>query len=290
MTPINQTRYSPLRSTFKVIIALISVLTCACSNPTPQEREHENYEQIASTLKDEKEVGRHMAAKLAGAFGVSDQATALKYLNLVGATVASQSTRPEITYHFGILISPEINAFATPGGYIFVTTTLLKTVRTESELAGILGHEIAHVTENHMSEAIMPKREVSASETLTRLLSRGGSDLGYSLGKVVNAGLDLLLETGLGPEKESDADSVGTTFALSAGYSPQALYEFLSFLEKQNGSVTLSKTHPPFPLRLKNLRKFLAKNRVPLNSHSKNPEILATRFLKNLIGLRSSER
>jgi Zn-dependent protease with chaperone function len=91
-------------------------------------------------------------------------------------------------------------------------------------------------------------------------MSRGASDIGFSLGKIVNAGMDLLLEKGLGPEKESEADSVGMTFALSAGYSGAALLEYLAFLSEQSGTVKVSKTHPPFPERIERLRSYMSKS------------------------------
>ncbi len=248
-------------SSFLKCSAVVAALALnACSTPTAEEKQHDRYEQLSTSLKDEKEVGRQMAAKLAGSFGLYNNPGVSKYVSLVGLTVAAQSSRPEITYRFIVLKSEEVNALATPGGYIFVTTGLLKSLRSESELAGILGHEIAHVTERHMYTAIAPKREVSAAETLTRLMSRGASDIGFSLGKIVNAGMDLLLETGLGPEKESEADAVGITFAMSAGYLPGSLLEYLRYLAGQNSTVKVSKTHPPFPQRIASLVAYLEKN------------------------------
>lgn len=248
-------------SSFLKCSAIVAALALnTCSTPTPEEKQHERYEQLSISLKDEREVGRQMAAKLAGSFGLYNNPSVSKYVSLVGLTVAAQSSRPEITYHFAVLKSEEVNALATPGGYVFVTTGLLKSLRSESELAGILGHEIAHITERHMYTAIAPKREVSAAETLTRLMSRGASDIGFSLGKIVNAGMELLLETGLGPEKESEADAVGITFALSAGYLPDSLLEYLRYLAGQNSTLKVSKTHPPFPQRIASLVTYLEKN------------------------------
>ncbi|MEO5971457.1 MAG: M48 family metalloprotease [Bdellovibrionia bacterium] len=262
----------------RCFIALSALLGNACATPTAEEKQHEQYEQLSTSLKDEKEVGRQMAAKLIGSMGLYDNPDVSKYVSLVGLTVAAQSSRPEITYHFGILKSDEVNALATPGGYIFVTTGLLKSLRSESELAGILGHEIAHVTERHMYSEIMPKRQVSAAETMTRLLSRGASDIGFSLGKIVNAGMDLLLEKGLGPEKESEADSVGIAFAMSAGYSANSLLEYLRYLADQTSGVRVSKTHPPFPERITNLLNYMQKNGIYAKSRRKSSALLQGRF------------
>lgn len=77
-----------------------------------------------------------------------------RYINLVGKTIAEVSDRPTLNYHFAILNSQEQNAFAAPGGYIFITVGLLKTLKNEAELGGVLAHEIAHVTKQHMLETI----------------------------------------------------------------------------------------------------------------------------------------
>jgi predicted Zn-dependent protease len=250
-----------LRS-FQGLALLLGWLLAACS--TPEDRRQLEQERFAREVTDEKAVGRMMAAKLAGHFGYdySDEAL-IKYLNLVGQTIAARGNRSELAFRFGILKSEEINAFATPAGYVFVTIPLLREVRSESELAGILAHEVAHVTERHMYKEIAPKRDVSAGETLTRILSRGGSDLGLSIGKVVNSGMEMLLEKGLGEEKESAADQAGVLLAASAGYDPMALLDFLSRLQTRAASVAavkLSKTHPPFPKRIRELSEFVEKN------------------------------
>lgn len=266
--------------TFSQVLS-ICVCMCACSsapvtNGQPnfenkqQDRDRDKdkdkdkdqiSEQLVQDLKDEQDVGRQMAAKLAGTMGVFDSDEKLtRYLNLVGRTVAERANRPEISYHFALLKTEDINAFATPGGYVFVTMGLLHLLASESELAGILGHEIAHITEKHMYKEIMPKRNISAGETITRILSRGRSDLGFSIGKIVNNGLAILLEKGLGPEKEQEADSDGIMFASAAGYEPLALEQFLKRLAARSTPDKLSKTHPPFPERLRVLHEFILKN------------------------------
>lgn len=254
---------------FTVILYFIGLTGCS----TPEQIQKNDDQKFAQEVMDEITVGRLMAAKLAGHLGYDDSDPSLiTYLNLVGSAVATQGNRPEIVFHFGILKSQEINAFATPGGYIFLTRPLLNELKSESELAGVLGHEIAHVTEKHMYKEIAPKRTVSTGEMITRILSRGGSDLGFSLGKIVNSGLEILLETGLGEEKEISADQAGSLLAYSVGYDPQALLNFLIRLENHSSTVKLSKTHPPFPKRLQDLRSFLLKNGFILNSFLEPPE------------------
>lgn len=274
-------------SLFPLILALsLSLSACATTEREKKEMEQEN---MVRSLKEENEVGRQMAAKLAGTVGLHEGDDALlKYINLVGKTVAMQANRPEIAFRFAVLKDEEINAFATPGGYIFVTKGLLRQVRNEAELAGILGHEVAHVTERHMYKAIMPKREVDASETFARMLSRGGSDIGHSIGKIVNSGMDILLQKGLGQEKEHEADSVGIVYSMAAGYDPSALYGFLTRLEQDASSVKVSKTHPPFPQRLKDLKAFMDSNGMVITKKA-DTEMLNARYKQAVLKLQQSK-
>ena len=275
-----------LSTAFVLIFLLLAGAGCA----TEEERHEVAAERFANQVKEERDVGRAMAAKLAGTLGVDDSSPALThYVDLVGHTLSIKANRPELAYHFAILKPEEANAFATPGGYIFVTRGVLKSVRNESELAGILGHEITHVTEKHMYKAIMPDRDVSVGETATRLLSRGGSDFGASLGKYVNAGLDILLEKGLGQEKEQEADTGGVLLAASAGYDPGALYQVLERLSKADSAVKVSKTHPPFPERLKALQTFLARNGFKPGAFKADARALDARFKASMASLTGSK-
>ena len=271
-------------------LAAFSITACS-SSPTAQEAaassDRENHERLAEDLRQEKEVGHEMATKLAGHFGLYEGAqrsreqsndTFMRYLNLVGQTVAARSSRAEITYHFGILKDEEINAFATPGGYVFVTIGLLRTLQSESELAAVLGHEIAHVTQKHMYNQIAPKREVTAGETMTRVLSRGGSDVGLSVTKLVNQGMEILLEKGLGQEKEDEADEIGLTYAVAAGYDPSALRDYLTRLQSHSGTYSIAKTHPPFPERIQSLNAFMDANGMVPGQFKASKKLLAARF------------
>ena len=174
---------------------------------------------------------------------------------------------------------------STPGGYVFVTIGLLRQLRSESELAAVLGHEIAHVTERHMYKAILPKREIGAGETVTRFLSRGGSDFGRTLGEAVNKGLDLLLERGLGQEKEEEADDLGVMLASSAGYESGSLYQYLQRISKAEHSIKLSKTHPPFPERLRSLNDFMNANGLVSTEMKADLGVLEKRFKAGMSAL-----
>jgi beta-barrel assembly-enhancing protease len=261
----------------------------ACSHAETQRDEMQKL-ALAKELTDELEVGRGMAAKLIGHFGLYEkEPQVLKYVRLIGLTVAQQSSRSEIDYKFGILDTDEINAYAVPGGFIFLTKGLLAQVQTESELAAILGHEIAHVTEKHMYHAVSPKREETGSDTVVRVMSRGRSSLGASILRMVNQGMEILLEKGIDHEKEMEADQVGTMYALAAGYHPLALHHFLkrTHSPQSDSHEKLSKTHPPIQARLEKLENFYQENGIEASLMRGSPQLLQKRFQK-IMGQRES--
>ncbi len=293
---------SSLRATLALMLATTLIGGASCSSAptgkgirkhpetqaTPPEDPEVAREALAREVNDEVTVGRGISAKLLGHFGLyKNDPEALEYVNLLGQTLALQSGRPELKFTFSILNSDQINAFAAPGGFIFVTKGLLRTVRNESELAVALGHEIAHINEKHMYKDIMPKREVSATETFARILSRGRGDLGASITKIVGAGMKMLVEEGLGAEKEASADEAGVQYALAAGYNPHDLVQLLTRMESEMTGVKLTKTHPPFPARISGLSQFLAKNGFE-NRLQGDSSVMASRFDKALAKLRKT--
>nr|MBA3967167.1 M48 family metalloprotease [Nitrospirales bacterium] len=122
-----------------------------------------------------------------------------RYVNLVGKTVAEVSDRPTLTYHFAILNSQEQNAFAAPGGYIFITVGLLKTLKNEAELAGVLAHEIAHVTQKHMLETIRRGALMGSVSELTLTAMKRDPAMFSS---VIDEMTNLLFTKGLDKDKE----------------------------------------------------------------------------------------
>ena len=140
-----------------------------------------------------------------------------RYVNLVGKTVAEFSDRPTLEYHFAILNSQEQNAFAAPGGYIFITVGLLKTLKNETELAGVLAHEIAHVTKQHMLETIRRGAVLGSVSELTLTAMKQNPEM---FSNVIDQMTEVLFTKGLDKEKEFEADVVGVEYAYRA---PRAL-------------------------------------------------------------------
>src|SRR5512142_2756101 len=115
---------------------------------------------------EEIAIGRQIAGDLLGAAPLVKDARLQKYVNQVGEWVASQSERPDLPWHFGVIESEDVNAFAAPGGYIFVTKGLYRLLQNEADLAGVLGHEIGHVVKQHHLKILQQSKLVEAGGNL----------------------------------------------------------------------------------------------------------------------------
>jgi len=218
--------------------------------------------KASTNLNEDQEVelGKEVAGQLISRYGFLKNEKKLRYLAMVGQTVSRRSTRPELPYHFGILKTSEINAWATPGGYIFVTEGLLSFLKNESELAGVLAHEISHVTQKHILKAMKKANFVEA-----------GSNLAEATGKDLSAYTSFsdfsmkLLENGLSRDDELEADRVGTTFLAKTGYDINGLRHTVERLENQSTTSALahfSQTHPLPKERLEVIDKAIQKQKM----------------------------
>jgi beta-barrel assembly-enhancing protease len=259
--------------------------------------QEENLDALAIELRDEVTIGREMAAKLCGTFGVwSENQDLEKYIQLLGTSIAKKIGRTEITYYFAILETDEVNAFASPGGYIFITTGLLKHVENEGELVGVLAHEIAHINHKHMFKDIAPKRDVSATESLMKIASKGKSELAAAMSKAVNEGLSKLLEKGIQPEKEFEADTSALEYMAVVGYNPIAYQNFLKRLatslnqhkssEGNNPPASISKTHPSFESRVSKIETFISEQGLTPEMLNENIDSKNKRFNTNIKGMK----
>lgn len=231
--------------------------------------------QALEPIGEEEEItlGEAVAVEAFSRFGGEYSNPAwTRYINLVGKTVAEVSDRPTLNYHFAILNSQEQNAFAAPGGYIFITVGLLKTLNNEAELAGVLAHEIAHVTQKHMLDAI---RRGSLMGSVSELTLTAMKQDPAMFSSVIDEMTDLLFTKGLDKDKEFEADVVGVEYAYRAGYNPQGLEDYLQTLAKEEGHVESKffTTHPSTTLRISKIDTLLKEY-----SDIKNLPFLTERF------------
>ena len=180
-----------------------------------------------------------------------------RYVNMVGLTVAEVSDRPDLQYHFAILNSDQENAFAAPGGYIFITLGLLKNLADESELATVLAHEIAHVNRKHMLNTIQRSSLLSNVSELSMTVLDRDSKL---LGNLIDQVSDILFTHGIDKDLEFEADHYGVEYAYRAGYSPKGINSYLKRLQKQQGTTSsiFFTTHPPIGERISRISQKLA--------------------------------
>jgi predicted Zn-dependent protease len=204
----------------------------------------------------EIEIGRQLAAVLLGSKPLHPDMALQRYVNRLGRWISLHSTRPHLPWTFAVLDDGGFNAFAAPGGYIFVTKGLIDRV-DEAELAGILAHEIAHVTDKHHLKAIRAK---AGAGLLTQLVGSQlrGDARGLVSQQLLTAGRNLY-SSGLDQGDEFDADRNGVALAARAGFDPYGLPSVLQQLrtatpDNQLFSLTLA-THPPAQQRLELLEQ-----------------------------------
>lgn len=200
-------------------------------------------------VAEEIRFGREIAARIIGRYGLYQNNELMRYVNLVGLSIAKGTERQEIAFHFAILNTDEINAYAAPGGYIFVTKGLLKQMQDESELAGALAHEISHITQKHIvREMNIHATDSSATAGFAQLIGGTTQSARTAFAQAVEKALDILLKDGYKREDEAQADKTSVTYVAMAGYDPGALGRLLNRIGplKEKATEVLDKTHPGY--------------------------------------------
>jgi predicted Zn-dependent protease len=220
------------------------------------ERSSKAIEKTQEELTPEQEyyIGRAVVATVLQSYAPLDQPQANDYLNLLGQSLAIFSERPETFggYHFLLLDSDEVNAFAAPGGLILVTRGMLRCCDNEDELAAVLAHEICHVELEHGLRAIQQGRMTAA---LTILASESAKQLGSdelaSLTREFEASVGdivmILTTRGYSREQERDADAAAVALLRRAGYPAAAMMTMLHRMDDRladSGGLGFAKTHP----------------------------------------------
>ncbi len=212
---------------------------------------------------DERKLGEDVSAKLRQEFGVYQDKDLTKYVSLVGKVLTQGSSRPYLDWQFIVLDTDGVNAFASPGGLIHVTRGLLGLIRTESELAGVLGHEITHVTAKHTARAIQKNKLVS----LTAQEVGGSAGLSEAvISQLAGAAYKTIISNAFDRDDEIEADRVGISLANKAGYSPHGLSEVLERLEERNRDQDqpngLFASHPLVKDRIANIASAITEGKL----------------------------
>ncbi|MFT5804655.1 MAG: putative Zn-dependent protease, partial [Candidatus Paceibacteria bacterium] len=186
--------------------------------------------QPAAAMSEEDEValGAKEHQKVLGQYGVYRDKALQTYIDRVGQRIAAKSSRPTLAFTFTVLNDDMINAFALPGGYIYITRGMLLHMNSESELAAVLGHEVAHVTEKHGLRNQSTGKLLGGVTIVASILTQvpGVYDLGGMLGDVLMKGYSRGFEL--------EADAVGASYMAKAGYAPEAMLRTIEILKDKD--------------------------------------------------------
>ena len=199
-----------------------------------------------SSMSDRQEVqlGGQINEQLVNSeFNLYNDSQINGYVEQIGRRLVPHSTRPDIPYTFQVVRDNQINAFATMGGYVYVTTGLMQAADNEAQLASVLGHEIGHITARH---AVKQMREAAIAQGL---MSAAGLDESVA----VNLGVELALRRPNSRSDEREADDLGLANFRNAGYAPYAMVEFMRKLESSGSPPTILSTHPSVSSRIRDL-------------------------------------
>ena len=229
--------------------------------------------QEAGTEK-EIDFGRGVAAKILGKYPIYKDEEKVNYVSQIGTGISAQLGRPELRYYFGILDTEDINAYAAPGGYIFVTTGALKLMRNEAQLSGVLAHELAHIDQKHIVKQLnLQSSDRSLTSGIAQILGGATLSAKIALERLNDLAFKMLMEEGLSKKDEADADQKALEMLISTGYDPQSYLDYLLSLKphlEQGQAKVLSKTHPTIGTRIKLLSEFISKHDLDSIQGKKN--------------------
>ncbi len=233
----------------------------AASSPAPQapvdaakvEPEKPAFNWKSPSKEEEIALGREITGSILGAAPLVKDEALQKYVNKVGRWVASQSERADLPWKFGVIDSADLNAFAAPGGYVLITKGLYQKLTNEAQLAGVLGHEIAHVVKKHQLKVLQKQQLLNiGADKLSDLFGKNDKLAKKALG----TGAEISARS-LDKNAEFEADRIGLVLAYRAGYEAFGLPEVLQTIghtSKNDSSVALLfKTHPAPDERLAKL-------------------------------------
>jgi predicted Zn-dependent protease len=221
------------------------------------------------TDEEEIEIGREVAADVEREFGVYEDAAALERVRTIGLAIVPHSDRPHLPYQFTLLDSDDINAFAVPGGFIYVTRGMLDFVGSDDELAGVLGHEIAHVGRRHGAERIEAFALVRAT---AEALLDDNPDLediyDSERGQLAAEMTALILFNGWSRQQELESDEYGTIYMAHAGYDPQGMITLFQRMQAEGDPADAGRvewllaSHPPFDERIRRVEETIIENNL----------------------------
>jgi len=224
------------------LIVFLLFFNCATTGPGGKKS------FILISTNEEISIGEKMSKQVESEGKVLNDSLVQNYVSQVGQKVAGISDRKELPFQFKVLDSKEINAFACPGGYIYVYSGLLKILDDEAELAGVISHEISHVVARH---GVKKLQQVLGVQVLLSIAFGSSSQVSKD---VVSTGIGVILQ-GYSRDNEFEADQFGTYYLEKAGYNPNGMKNLLGKLDKMSEKEPtffekLASSHPPTKERI----------------------------------------
>jgi predicted Zn-dependent protease len=240
-----------------VIFSVIKYFSSSSVNEVTGEKQY-----ISLTKDDEIAMGINSAPQMAQEFGgLSQNAQYQQLVKQVGAKVVNNSDAKKTNYPFQFYVLADnrtVNAFALPGGPIFITEALLTRLQNEDQLAGVLGHEVGHVIARHSAEQ-MSKQELSQGIAGAAGVASGDANSAYYAQVVAN-----MVNMKYGRDDELESDDLGVRFMIQAGYNPEALIGVMDILEEASGGSQVPEfqsTHPSPSNRREKIKAAIEKYR-----------------------------
>ncbi|HMC76645.1 MAG TPA: M48 family metalloprotease [Vicinamibacterales bacterium] len=214
------------------------------------------YDDYNVTEKEERQLGEQVSLKLRDHFGVYQNAEVTKYVALVGTAAAQASKSPTLDWQFIVLDTDGVNAYAAPGGIVHITRGLLGLLKSEAELAGVLGHEITHITNHHTVDAIKQAKGISIGADVA---SSGAGARDQFIAAMTAKAFNNIFEGQFSQSDESHADQIGIQLANKLGYAPSGMADVLKKIEDRNASRQdrngFFSSHPAIKERIANIEK-----------------------------------
>lgn len=235
-----------------VVFVLFGLLLSNCATTGPGGKKS----LILISTRQEVAIGESLVEDIESKNKVTEDSVLANYINQVGQKAASVSDRRDIEYHFKVLESEEINAFACPGGFIYIYSGLLKVMDNEAQLAGVLAHEIGHVVARHSVKRL---QQVLGLQVLLSLTLGESSELTQ---KAVATGIGVILQ-GYSRRNEFEADYNGAYYMTKVEYNPEGMIQlFGKFEEMEKGRKNtfldqLLASHPPTPDRITRMEEHI---------------------------------
>ncbi|QEP44068.1 peptidase M48 Ste24p [Ectothiorhodospiraceae bacterium BW-2] len=248
----------PLWMTLLFILLLSAIAPSHAFRGRASQQLEASAEELEEDVKAEIAFGRQLAALILGRHPLDQRQQINRYLTMVGRYLTEHGGRSELTYRVALVDSEEINAYAAPGGYIFITRGALLQMEDEAELAAVLAHEIAHINHKHIVKELKIRGNTLDAGSMVGQLLGGFSDTArVALQQTLDKAFGLLFGNGLKQQDELEADQSGMLLSTLAGYDPKALERYLQKVShhKEDQAAILNQTHPSFSVRLEALQQ-----------------------------------